>query len=108
MAYNRVEKFKNITESMLDLYTRKNSDYGNSVADTFDRFGLESFLVRLYDKLNRATQLSQKGYEQKVVDEKIEDTLMDMANYSIMALIEMDRAKSEKCQIASADDYGNR
>ena len=36
MSYNRVQKFEEITTGMLDLYKRKNADYGNSVAKTFD------------------------------------------------------------------------
>ena len=81
---------------MLDLYKRKNADYGNSVAKTFDEWGLVSFLVRIEDKLNRVSTLTKKtSAEQQVSDEKIEDTLLDLANYSIMALIELDRAKQD-------------
>ena len=93
--YNRVQKFEQITDEMFDLYKRKNADYGNSVAKTFDEYGLVSFLVRIEDKLNRVSTLTKKSStEQQVKDEKIEDTLLDLANYSIMALIELDRVKS--------------
>ena len=103
MNYNRVQRFEEITTAMLDLYKRKNSDYGNSVAKTFDEYGLVSFLVRIEDKLNRVATLTKKSTtEQQVKDEKIEDTLLDLANYSIMALIELDRVKSE--QVHSLDD----
>ena len=44
--------------------------------------------LRVEDKLNRLKELV-KGSQQMVNDESIEDTLMDLANYSIMALIEM-------------------
>lgn len=93
--YNRVAKFEQITTDMFELYKRKNADYGNSVAKTFDEWGLVSFLVRMEDKLNRVTTLTKKQGEARIADEKIEDTLLDLANYSIMALIELDRAKSE-------------
>lgn len=97
MEYDRIKTFENITTSMLDLYKRKNADYGNSVAKTFDKYGLVSFLVRMEDKLNRISNLTIRStIEQQVGDEKIEDTLMDLANYSIMALIELDRVKYEK------------
>ena len=95
MSYNRVQKFEEITTGMLDLYKRKNADYGNSVAKTFDEWGLVSFLVRMEDKMNRVINLTQKQGEAKVADEKIEDTILDLANYSIMALIELDRYNSE-------------
>lgn len=94
--YNKVDKFKEIVNNMLDLYQRKQSDYGDSVAKTFDEYGLVSFLVRMEDKLNRCATLTKKSStEQQVKDEKVEDTLMDLANYSIMALIELDRVKSQ-------------
>ena len=103
MSYNRAQKFEEITTNMLDLYKRKNADYGNSVAKTFDEWGLVSFLVRMEDKMNRVINLTQKRGEAKVSDEKIEDTILDLANYSIMALIEMDRYKSELTQEMSAE-----
>ncbi|MBR2652779.1 DUF1599 domain-containing protein [bacterium] len=104
MAYNRVQKFEQITTNMFDLYKRKNADYGNSVAKTFDEYGLVSFLVRIEDKLNRVATLTKKSTtEQQVKDEKIEDTLLDLANYSIMALIELDRVKSEQVKEMSVE-----
>ena len=104
MTYNRVQKFEQITTNMFDLYKRKNADYGNSVAKTFDEYGLVSFLVRIEDKLNRVVTLTKKSTtEQQVKDEKIEDTLLDLANYSIMALIELDRVKSEQVKEMSVE-----
>ena len=85
-----IEKFKEITEEMVELYERKNSDYGDSVHDTYVKYGPVSFLVRMEDKLNRARTLVQKG-NQKVNDEKVRDTLIDLANYSILLITEMER-----------------
>lgn len=85
------DEFKKITEQMYELYKKKNADYGNSVSDTYKDFGLTSFLVRMQDKLNRAKTLTKKDAE--VEDEKIEDTLIDLANYSILAVIEMRKDK---------------
>jgi hypothetical protein len=70
-----------------NLYVTKNSGYGNSVHDTYTKYGLTSFLVRIEDKLNRARTLSKR--ERLVQDEKIEDTLLDLANYAILAVIEL-------------------
>ena len=85
--------FKNITDTMFNLYKAKNSDYGNSVHRTYEEFGLTSFLVRLSDKLNRAITLSKK--DALVQDEKIQDTLLDLANYSILALIELEKERGK-------------
>ena len=45
--------------------------------------------IRLGDKLNRFKALS-RGNEQMVKDESIRDTLMDLANYALMAVLEME------------------
>ncbi len=92
---NKEKVFEDITEQMLDLYKKKNADYGDSVADTYNKFGLDAFLVRMYDKINRVTTLNHKK-DQQVVDEKIEDTLLDLANYSILAIIELRNEKAKK------------
>lgn len=83
----REEMFKDIVDEMYEIYIAKNSDYGSSVSDTYKDFGLVSFLVRMQDKMNRLKTLNNK--ESLVKDEKIEDTLLDLANYSILALIEL-------------------
>lgn len=83
----KVEKHKEIVDGLNKLYEAKNADYGDSVHDTYMKYGLTSFLVRLEDKLNRVRTLSKQ--EAKVKDEKIEDTLLDMANYAILAVLEL-------------------
>lgn len=85
--------FKDIIDEMFDVYQKKNSDYGNSVHKTFEEFGLTSFLVRLSDKLNRAITLNKK--EAAVADERLEDTLMDLANYAVLALVELKKGDAE-------------
>ena len=90
------QKFKlhqEITEGMHNLYVRKNSDYGDSVHDTYEKYGLVSFLVRMEDKLNRVRTLST--HDALVNDEKIEDTLLDLANYAILAILELKAEKGE-------------
>ena len=95
---DKIELHKKLLDSMHELYIKKNSDYGDSVHETYKKYGLVSFLVRIEDKLNRVKTLNEKSCKQqdaKVLDEKIEDTLMDLANYSILALIELKNDKSE-------------
>lgn len=90
---NNVEKHKEICNYLNDLYAKKNHDYGDSVHDTYVKYGLTSFLVRMEDKLNRARTLSTK--DALVNDEKITDTLLDLANYAILAVIELSKEKGE-------------
>lgn len=92
---NTVEHFKQITKEMEDICERKNSDYGSSVNDTYKKYGMVAYLVRMEDKLNRARTLTQNK-NQLVHDEQIRDTLIDLANYSVLAIIEMENDKVEE------------
>ena len=53
-------KFLSITAEMFEIFKRKNSDYGNSIAKTYEKFGLISLIVRILDKVNRLVTLSKK------------------------------------------------
>lgn len=77
--------FKDITEQMLQTYIKKNRDYGGAFERGMERDGIISALTRMYDKLDRLHSLKDKDPE--VVEETVEDTLMDLANYAIMTRI---------------------
>lgn len=79
--------FERITNEMHEIYLAKNHDYGQSFDKTWDKFGMTSLLIRLNDKLNRLETLVNK--EQKVGDESLRDTLLDLANYAILGLIKL-------------------
>lgn len=85
-------KFKDITEEMNALYERKNHDYGNSFSETFRKLGIISAATRMLDKMNRIVSLVTKD-QQKVNDESLRDTLIDIANYAVMTIIEIDKKK---------------
>lgn len=86
---DKVYKHEQICKSLNELYARKNADYGDSFGKSFKEYGLTMASIRLEDKLNRIKALSKQ--EAQVSDESITDTLMDLANYAIMTLIEMSR-----------------
>lgn len=79
-------EFEQITQKMNELYKRKNSDYGNSFYKTLDEFGIVAALVRMEDKMNRLKNLYNNPNIETQVDESINDTLMDLANYAVMTL----------------------
>lgn len=84
---NKIEIHKSLCEETHELYENKNADYGDSFSQLRKRY--PNFVcMRLFDKLNRLDTIIQPGYECKVSDEKIEDTLMDIANYALMELTE--------------------
>jgi hypothetical protein len=76
-----------IQAEALELYNRKNADYGNA----FEKFGVVGVLTRIEDKILRAVNISNKGV-QLVDDEKLRDTLMDLHNYAAMAIMLLDRS----------------
>lgn len=86
MGIDKVEQHKEICEQLNKIYEAKNHDYGDSFARVRKVYP-QSINIRLWDKLLRLDQLNN-GVEAKVHDEKIEDTLLDMANYCIMEVIE--------------------
>lgn len=84
-----------IISDLAETYEAKNADYGDSVGDTYKKFGDVSFLTRITDKYNRILSLADKGECGAVKDESMDDTILDMANYCILWLVER-RAKEEK------------
>lgn len=88
---SRVQLHKEICTEIHELYAKKNHDYGDSFHQTFVEEGMAMARIRLGDKFNRFKTLS-RGNEQKVNDESIRDTLIDLANYAIMTVLEMEVA----------------
>ena len=85
-------KLKDITEEMNALYEQKNHDYGNSFYETFRKLGIISAATRMLDKMNRIVSLVTKD-KHEVKDESLRDTLIDLANYAVMTIIEIDKKK---------------
>lgn len=88
-----VERFKEITRVMSDIYAKKNHDYGNSFQKMFSKHGMSYPLIHLEEKLNRIDVLSKDGC--LIKEEGIEDSLLDLANYAIMTVMEIERGKDE-------------
>ena len=84
----KIQKHLDICEQLTLMYVNKNADYGDSFGDTFNKLGMVSAVTRITDKTNRLQSLCVN--QQKVKDESIKDTLMDLANYAIMTLIELE------------------
>ena len=82
---NRVDQMKKIQKEGLELFTKKNIDYG----DAFAKYGVIGVLMRIEDKLQRSVSIS-KNKIHLVKDENIRDTLLDLHNYSAMALMLLD------------------
>lgn len=78
--------FEQLANQLIDTQKRKNADYGSSFDQTLDEFGLVASATRMSDKFNRFKSLMRCGSTARVEDEKIEDTLMDLAAYALMTV----------------------
>jgi hypothetical protein len=87
-------QFSDILKEMQELYLKKNHDYGNSFSETIQEFGFTPAIARINDKLKRIKQMV-KG-EQMQVNESMRDNLIDIANYCILTIIELDNQKQNK------------
>lgn len=103
---DNVVEFAEVTHQMLELYSRKNRDYGDSFNHSLDEDGLLVAKIRLGDKISRFNSLLKNG-EAKVTDESMLDTLIDIANYSVMTVMWLYRNSDESRVYADGQLIGN-
>jgi|TARA_B100001287_G_scaffold258207_1_gene244432 hypothetical protein len=87
---NRVNQMEAVQKEGLELFKRKNNDYG----DAFANYGPVGVIVRMGDKINRLMSITKTGVTM-VNDEGLRDTLIDLHNYSAMAIMLMDEKKND-------------
>lgn len=85
----KTERHLQLCKILNEVYNRKNHDYGDSFHQTFLEEGFAMARIRLTDKLNRFKALTRTNEKQKVTDESLTDTLMDLANYALMTIMEI-------------------
>lgn len=78
-------KFLEYTNYLANVLQQKNLAYGDSFSKSLDEDGLLVLKIRLGDKFNRISSLIKRD-ELKENDESLEDTLLDLAGYSILGL----------------------
>lgn len=88
-----VTRMVQLNEELLELYSKKNKDYGNSFDNSLDEDGLLVAKIRLGDKLSRFSQLISNPAE--VNEESLRDTLVDLANYAKMTVMWLDNQEEE-------------
>lgn len=82
---NRQEQMLKIQKEAFELFKKKNTDYG----DAFAEFGVIGVLMRIEDKIKRSLSITKNSIN-LVNDESIRDTMLDLHNYSAMALMLLD------------------
>jgi hypothetical protein len=85
-------KFGKVLSEMFNTYKKKNADYGNSFSETIQEFGYIPAVARINDKLKRVKNMV-KGNEMNIKDESLRDNLMDIANYCVLTIVELDNQK---------------
>lgn len=86
-----VENFGNKAKECIELYAKKNHDYSNSFEKGCDAIGPAYATGRIYDKVSRLVNVTRT--ESEVKDESVEDTLKDLACYSLMYLAYLDKKR---------------
>lgn len=83
-------------KSIVNTFIKKNHDYGSSVRKNYDKFetygkneGLKYVFGRIAEKYDRLENLIYREHNNHV-NESITDTLIDMANYAILAAVSFD------------------
>ena len=104
---SRVSQMQLVQNESLELFKRKNQDYG----DAFATYGVLGVLVRMGDKIARLQSISTKSVS-LVNSESLRDTLMDLHNYSAMAIMLLDEDEDEDVyeneeKITTKNNYPN-
>ena len=108
MYMSRIKQFMRVQKQGLELFKKKNADYG----DAFANYGPVGIIVRMGDKISRASNIDKTGIT-IVDDESLKDTLIDLHNYSAMALMLMEEenhtppfpsSSPKPCDDASSND----
>ena len=84
----RVQQMQKVQTEGLELFKKKNADYG----DSFANYGPVGVIVRMGDKINRLSSVTQNGVN-LINTESVRDTLIDLYNYAAMAIMLLDEKK---------------
>ena len=83
--------FRDIVNGMYDTFKAKNHDYGNSFSELFAECGMTYAYGHMAEKLKRVKSLMSD--EAKVNGESMRDSLLDLANYAILTIMELDKTR---------------
>lgn len=103
------QHYMDAINNLKDVFLKKNADYGSSVKKNYDKLekygpneGLKYVFGRISEKYDRLENLIYGNHENKVVDESIADTLLDMANYAILASVSFNEHHSKPQEMPEA------
>ena len=85
------DRFKEITDKMFETFKAKNHDYGSSFSNLFKECGMTYAYGHMAEKLERVKSLMKD--EAKVNGESMRDSLLDLANYAILTIMDLDKTR---------------
>ena len=88
---DRAQQLRTVQDEGYELFKKKNADYG----DAFAKYGPVGVIMRMEDKLRRYLSITKSGVN-LVNEESLRDTLIDLHNYSAMAIMLMDETNEIK------------
>lgn len=111
-----VVSFRDIQDKLVNIYAKKNHDYGDSFNEGCNELGVGYAFSRIFDKTKRFQTLAKgimnNNLSIEVQDETIEDTIMDLANYCMMYLAWRDKhvcvreSESKQCDMQVSSTGG--
>lgn len=105
VAASKADRHQMLCESLNSTYRKKNADYGDSFGETFADLGIISAITRISDKCNRIKNLALlPPDQQRVKSESITDTFLDMANYCVMTVLEIESISAAEYAKRNADE----
>ena len=93
MSEFRINQMKEVQNEALQLFIKKNTDYG----DAFATYGTVGVIVRMGDKIQRLISVTNKGVS-LVDNESLRDTLIDLYNYSAMGIMLIDEKREKNSE----------
>jgi hypothetical protein len=90
MSLNRVDQMDTVQKEAIELFRKKNADYG----DAFATYGTVGVIVRMGDKIQRLVSVSNKGVA-LIDSESLRDTLIDLHNYAAMGVMLLDEQREK-------------
>lgn len=96
-----IKAFKAMTEKMYETFKNKRHDYGQSTTELFNEFGPIAMYIKMYDKMSRFKNLMNNS-NNYVKDESILDTLLDLANYALITILEYQKVV-DKLEVNNED-----
>jgi len=89
-----------LMKEVFELWKIKQKSYGPHNISTF---GLKGVVVRLWDKMQRIVRLTWNGVRNPLANESTRDTLLDIADYGLIATLVLD-GKWPKSNIQIEED----